>query len=310
MRTCPPFLPLPLSQCCNISPGMLYYFFFITKQEAQDNPNTWAESWQQGQQGQGSGIWTPLSLSHTNTGSKLLHNTHQRQTSHHLPPPSAALSIPEKITPIRRKVNSQKWRLATSTDLVCLLLTVLLYHAPRRDRSLTCCEKVNHRESAARLAVVLLLLLQVTEILSALSGAGGRYSERGSLAAAGIRKEESKVEPAGWEQEGELFISAFSCSSCCLRVSPHTCWVESGDLTPSHQGNTSLAYQILLPFHFPFSPLYLFCRFTAYNEPNIISLNKIISYAAAIQEELLLSENLNQDLFYIVESLPGAWLWP
>lgn len=64
----------------------------------------------------------------------------------------------------------------------------LLYHAHTGD-SLTCCERVSHRESAARLAVV----LQVMEIFSALSG----QVEDAERIAAGIRKEQNKVEPAG-----------------------------------------------------------------------------------------------------------------
>lgn len=84
--------------------------------------------------------------------------------------------------------------------------------------------------------------------------------QRGSLVTAGICKQQRKVEPAEWEQEGELFFSTYSCPSA-RRDSPHACWVDGGDLTPSHEENTSIAHQILLPLHFLLPPLSLLSCF-------------------------------------------------
>lgn len=56
---------------------------------------------------------------------------------------------------------------------------------------------------------------------------------------------------------GALYLRFVLLKRACLRVSPHTCWADGRDVTPSHQGNTTVAYQILLPFHFPLPSLHL-----------------------------------------------------
>lgn len=106
--------------------------------------------------------------------------------------------------------------------------------------------------------------------------------QRGSLITAGICKQQSKVEPAEWEQEGELFVSTFSCPSV-LRDSSHTFWVDGGDLTPSHEWNASIAHQILLPLHLLLSPLSLYFKLLLpQNLLNIVSFKEKVSYTVLL----------------------------
>lgn len=100
-----------------------------------------AKSWQQGQD---SVVCTPLPLfltpTETHRDSILFHNTHQSTLNNYLFTPKKTPKKPPQTLP------------TTGTDLSASLcyLYALLYHANSGD-SLTCCERVNHRESAATL---------------------------------------------------------------------------------------------------------------------------------------------------------------
>lgn len=84
------------------------------------------------------------------------------------------------------------------------------------------------------------------------AAAAGR--EGSSRRCDGGRREEPPLgrqaaEPAGREQEGELFISDKSRTVWLPTRTNCVEWTGSTQL-PSHQGNTSALYQILLPLHF------------------------------------------------------------
>lgn len=139
-----------------------YTNFFQQKQEAQSNPRP-TQGLSPGSGGTGAtALWfAHLSLfSHTNRNTwGLCSTTHiRRQRRYPLTVPTLYLFRPKENSP----------NCATqSTDLFATY-DALLYHAHSGD-SLTCCARVNHRESAARLTVV----LRVMEILLALSGEAG-----------------------------------------------------------------------------------------------------------------------------------------
>lgn len=78
---------------------------------------------------------------------------------------------------------------------------------------LTCCERVNHHESAARFAVV----LQFMEIPSVFSGQV-KDVQRISCSGWHPKKKQSKVEPAGWEQEHLIWLRFFRVSEWMVEI--------------------------------------------------------------------------------------------
>lgn len=139
-----------------------------TKQEAQSNPCP-TQGLSLGSRGtRGTALWfahLSLSLSHTNRNTTRL-QTAPQHTSKTGITPSAYLNscIYLHHSPLAKKSQWEKRKLPKLYPLLAQI-SLLLYHADSGD-SLTCCERVNHRESDARLAVV----LQVMEILLVLSG--------------------------------------------------------------------------------------------------------------------------------------------
>lgn len=160
-----------------------------------------AKSWQQGQD---SVVCTPLPLfltpTETHRGSILFHNTHQSTLNNYL------------FTLKKNSPNSTHYWYRSICFSLLLTVYALLYHANSGD-SLTCCERVNHRGSAATLSCC--------RSRKSSRHCEGRWEETERESLVGSRHL-YKVEPAGWEQEGELFISAFSCLSVlCESFTPH-----------------------------------------------------------------------------------------
>lgn len=145
-----------------------------------------AKSWQQGQD---SVVCTPLPLfltpTETHRGSMLFHNTHQSTLNNYL------FTLKKKL-PKLYPLLGRIYLLLFATYMLCCIMQTVETVWP-----------------AVREWIIVNQLLRC--------GAAGHGNPLGIARAGGKKRRESlvgsrhlyKVEPAGWEQEGELFISAF-----------------------------------------------------------------------------------------------------
>lgn len=162
-----------------------------------------AKSWQQGQD---SVVCTPLPLfltpTETHRDSILFHDTHQSALNNYLftPKKNKTKKLP-KLYPLLVQI----YLLLFATYMLCCIMQTVETVWP-----------------AVREWIIVNQPLRC--------GAAGHGNPLGIVRAGGKKRRESlvgsrhpyKVEPAGWEQEGELFISAFSCLSVLYEsFTPH-----------------------------------------------------------------------------------------